>query len=238
MNLAVFQSPSSSLIQSLPLISSATYSTPLLYSLLYIRAIHTTTMPAYSAAESLPTSGLITQEQATQILSHYKPDKLVIPEDASHICDPSVDPSHHSWDGLTVIGRLKIPLRNNPTMSNTKEMISRVESKLAIAFQRSEQPFWERADRVYLVEKTVGQPSETPFMLFTVAAGEAGSAGVYVATHELTGPHGTIESKRAAEKCLEWRTKLYDWSLAKDFAFYPIKEPEDDEDITIDNATQ
>ena len=188
-------------------------------------------MSASSAATSLPASGTITQKLATEILSLYETDPVVMAEEESHLYNVLANPSNHSWDGTICIGRLKTARKTDPPNSKTEHTISRVESRLALAYCPSEKPFSETADRVYFVEKPTDEQSQGPFMLFTVAG------GVYVATRENTGPWATQYSKTDAEICLGGRSQLYNnWSVAKEFTFHAIKH-EVGEDVTDDGPS-
>ena len=173
-------------------------------------------MSASSAASTLLASGRITQAQATEILSHYSPVKVKIPEEESHLYNRSVEPSHNSWDNETCIGRPKQGSEAAPNMSGPNNTVSMVGSDLALAYHRSKVPFPVDADHVYFVEKPKDNDTKAPFMLFTVAT------GVYVATDEAKDEWATNWSQRDAKLRLGRSAKSYDWSMAQ-LAFHPIK---------------
>jgi len=180
-------------------------------------------MSACSAATSLPASGRITQAQATEILSHYSPVRVQIPEQESHLYRRSVNPSHHSWDNKTSIGRLKRGSEAAPNMSGPKYTVSMVGSNLALAYHESKVPFSVDAEHVYFVDKPERDDPNAPFMLFTDAA------GVYVATGENNGPWATDWSQVDAKLHFGDSSKSYDWSLAR-LAFHSIKEKDGEAD--------
>jgi len=181
-------------------------------------------MSASSAASNLPASGRITQAQATEILSHYSPVKVQIPEEESHLYNLLVEPSHHSWDYNTCIGRLKQGSRAAPSVVEPLYAISTVGSNLAFAYHGSKVPFSVNANRSYFVDKPEDDDLNAPFMLFTVAD------GVYVATDKDNGAWATNWLKKDTELHFgRWRSQSYDWSMAQ-FAFHSVKEKDGEAD--------
>jgi hypothetical protein len=175
-----------------------------------------------SAATSSPEERYVTSTQASEILSHYNWKKLEIPLDASHRFNPWVNPSHHSWNNVSYIGRSKRP-RPDAFLQPpyTRQTVSIMVSDGAVVFQGSQVPRYIKPDHVYHISQAPDAGKEAPSMLFTVPKSDLCPAGVYVVRYE-SQPDDSEETEMVTSKANESLGPdacRYQWSLAN-FEFH------------------